>query len=322
MKGILSLGIQDFKRLLTNALFWVLTVTLIVIILVVNFALPGKLDMDDHEIVTYNLTGFDLYARALGSEDAVFEAVKNGNAIGIIGESDGLTIVHPNLSEKMLNSLLLPFTGMAPQELTVEFIKEIKEPVPFNKSMVPILICFEALITGVILGGALMLAEKEDGTVNALRIAPVGAFKYLMSKTILFSIIGTLYAALICLFCIGFSIAWVPFLLLSFSGTAIFTLMGLAFTTLFKDMSSWFFSITLLLTINMLPVISYSSPSFAPLWIKLIPSYPILFSFNKAFFGGDINALYTIGVLAVWCFVACIAAHIMIRKLFLKGGRN
>ena len=322
MKGILSLIIQDFKRLLTNALFWVLTVTLLIIILVVNFALPEKIDMDEHDIVTYNLTGFDLYTRALDSEDAVFEAVKSDNSIGIIGKSAGITIVHPNLSEKMLNALMLSFSGKTPQEVTVELIKKIKEPIPFNKSMVPILICFEALITGIILGGALMLAEKEDGTVNALRIAPVGAFKYLIAKTLLFSIIGTLYSALICLFCIGFHISWVPFLLLSFSGTAIFTLMGLAFTTLFKDMSSWFFSITLILVINMLPIISYSSPSFAPFWIKLISSYPILFSYSYVFFAGSIDASYTISILAAWCFVAYIAAHIMIKKLFFKGGRN
>ena len=50
MNGIFALCVQDFKRLLTNALFWVLTVTLVIIILVVNFALPGEVSA--REILT------------------------------------------------------------------------------------------------------------------------------------------------------------------------------------------------------------------------------------------------------------------------------
>lgn len=322
MRSIISLCIQDFKRLLTNALFWVLTATLLIIILVVNFALPGEIKPESYKFLYYNIPGFELFAEAAGSEDDLFKAVQEGGNIGFIGGEDKITIVHPQLSEKTLNSIMLSISGATPVEMTVESIKGATKPIPFNKRMTPIFVCFEALITGFILGGALMLAEKEDGTVRALRIAPMGAFRYLTAKTLLFSLIGTLYSILICVFCIGLDIAWIPILLLGFFGTAIFTLIGLAYTTLFKDMSSWFFSMTLLLSINMLPIVSFTSPSFAPVWMKFIPSYPLLFTYEKALFGGGIDAAYSMGAVTLWLLCSYLVAHIMTEKIFLKGARN
>ncbi len=39
---------------------------------------------------------------------------------------------------------------------------------------------------GFILGGALMLSEKVEGTIRALRISPMGVDRYLISKTLFF----------------------------------------------------------------------------------------------------------------------------------------
>ena len=74
------------------------------------------------------------------------------------------------------------------------------------------------------------------------------------------------------------------FLPLSFIGTAVFTMIGLAYTSPFRDMSGWFFSMIALLSINMLPVISYTSPAFTPFWMRLIPSYPMLMVYRAAMF--------------------------------------
>jgi len=322
MKSILSLCMQDFKRLLTNALFWVLAGTLVVMVLVVNLALPQELAPEEFGLVTYNIAQTIPTVETMSSEEALREAVKNGDAIGLIGGSDGITVVHPGLSEKTLNAVMLMLSGAAQETIPVEILDTQIEAIPFNLRMSPIFICFEALITGFILGGALMLAEKEDGTVNVLRISPTGTMRYLVSKSLLFSIIGTLYATLICVFTIGFDISWGIFLPLAFFGTLIFTLIGLAYTTLFKEMSGWFFSMALLLSINMLPVISFTSPAFSPLWMKFIPSYPILFAFEKALFGGTQDVMYTILSIAGWCIAAYLLATLAVSKRFLKEART
>ncbi|MEA4915227.1 MAG: ABC transporter permease [Christensenella sp.] len=321
MNSILSTCVQDSKRLLTNALFWVLTATLLIIVLVVDLALPKETLSAELATLTWNAPETLSFGTPAQSEDALREAVGKGDAVGFLFDEDGLTVVHPGFSEKSLNIYLLELMhgGLTPVE-TISLDAQAKE-IPFNLRLTPIFICFEALMVGFILGGALMLAEKQDGTVRALRVAPFGAAKYVLTKTLLFSLIGTVYASLICLLTVGTSIHWGSFLLLSFFGTAVFTMIGLAYTSPFRDMSGWFFSMVVLLSVNMLPVISYSSPAFTPFWMRLIPSYPILMAYRAAMFGGSIDLGYTIVAIVIWGAVSYLLARIFVSKNHLKGAR-
>lgn len=323
MKAVLALCVQDFKRLLNNALFWVTTATLVVVILVVNFALPGRMSgHSDYALVSYGTTHYGASSRAVDSEKELRRLVTDEGAVGLLGTHDGsVTVVHSGLSDKTLTAIMLQLSVAPSVPVEVETLREGSRTIPFNKRMTPAFICFEALMVGFILGGALMLSEKEEGTIRALRIAPVGADKYLISKTLLFAVIGTLYALFMAVFCTGLQFAWGRFILLSFFGSALFSLIGLAFTTLFRDMSSWFFSMALLLSINVLPIISYSAPSFSPVWMKLIPSYPILFAYERILFGmGGISLLAALGV-ALWCLGAYALSRTMVTRL-LRAGRG
>lgn len=321
MKSIFYLCVQDFKRLLTHALFWILTVMLAVIVLVVDLALPKEVAQESYRVVTYNMPVEIPETEAAESADALRDAVKQGDAIGLLYEDGGITIVHPGYSEKTLNALMLELSGVPAAEVETELLDPDAKTIPFNLRSTPIFICFEAIMVGFILGGALMLAEKQDGTVRALRTAPLGGMKYVLSKTLLFSLLGTLYSLLICVMTVGFSINWGIFLLLTFFGTAVFTMIGLAFTTPFRDMSGWFFSMALLLSVNMLPVISISSPAFSPFWMKLIPSYPVLMALQSAMFGGNIDTAYTLGAVAAWLLLSGVAAYWSVEKVLLKEAR-
>jgi len=319
MKAILSLCTQDFKRLLTHALFWVLTVTLLLIVLVVNFALPSEIAPESHRIVTYGFPADSAYGQSAASEEALRQAVSQGDAIGLLASGDTVTLLHPGLSDKTVRALLLGLNDQASQDIPIRLLGEPMSPVAFNLHTVPILVCFEALMVGFILGGALMLAEKEDGTVYALRVAPIGAVKYLMAKTLLFCALGTAYAALITVGTVGVDIAWGIFLPLVFLGTAIFTLLGLAYTTFFREMSGWFFLMVVLLGINMLPAIPYESPAFSPFWMRWIPSYPLLFALEKALFGGAMEWGYTLVSVTLWLIAVFFLAWRLAAKNYLKG---
>ncbi len=151
---------QDSKRLLTNALFWVLTATLLIIVLVVDLALPKETLSAELATLTWNAPETLSFGTPAQSEDALREAVGKGDAVGFLFDEDGLTVVHPGFSEKSLNIYLLELMhgGLTPVE-TVSLDAQAKE-IPFNLRLTPIFICFEALMVGFILGGALMLAEK------------------------------------------------------------------------------------------------------------------------------------------------------------------
>ena len=319
MKSILSTCAQDAKRLLTNALFWVLTGTLVIIVLVVNLALPKELSSGQVEAVTYNAPADVPFGTPAESEEALREQVRQGDAIGFVFGETGLTIVHPGYSEKSLNVYVLELMHVAPAQVEIVSLDAQAEEIPFNLLFTPVFICFEALMVGFILGGALMLAEKQDGTVRALRVSPLSVPQYILAKTLLFSLIGTLYASLIALLTVGSSIHWGLFLALSFCGTALFTMIGLAYTSPFRDMSGWFFSMVVLLSVNMLPVISYSSPAFTPFWMRLIPSYPILTAYRAAMFGGSLDAGYTILAICAWGAISFLLAWVFVSRKHLKG---
>ena len=323
MSGILALGIQDFKRLMTNAFFWIIIATLVVIIAVVNFALPENISEEVFSVYTYNTDYSAELSTAVGSEAELRQAVKENGTIGLLGANDGsITVLHPGLSEKTIRANMVMLHSFSDTEVNVESINESSQTIPFNKRMVPVFICFEALVVGFILGGALMLSEKEEGTMQALRISPMGVDRYLISKTLLFSIIATLYALLMAFFCVGFGFSVLGFALLSFFGAAIFSLIGLAFTTIFKDMSSWFFSMALLLSINMLPAVAYSEPSFSPLWLRIIPSYSIIFAYEKILFGMDGNSLSIVYTVAGWCIGAYLLSRFMVGRYLLSKWRR
>ena len=319
MKSILSTCMQDSKRLLTNALFWVLTATLLIIVLVVDLALPKELSSGGITALTWNAPGDVPFGTPVGSEAALREAVRQGDTIGFVFGEQGLTIVHPGYSEKSLNVYVLELMQGDVAPVQIESLDAEAKEIPFNLLFTPVFIAFEALMVGFILGGALMLAEKQDGTVRALRVSPFSVPRYIVSKTLLFSLIGTLYASLICLLTVGVSVNWAIFLPLSFFGTAVFTLIGLAYTSPFRDMSGWFFSMVVLLSVNMLPVISYTSPAFTPFWMRLIPSYPILMAYRAAMFGGSIDWLYTIAAIGTWGVIAYLIARVFVAKKHLKG---
>lgn len=321
MKSIFSSIARDAKRLLTNALFWVLTGTLVIIVLVVDLALPRELAEQNGRLVTYNAPAIFLAGEPAQSEEKLKDAVREGDAVGAIFDADGVTIVHPGYSQKTLYTLALELSGVQPVFVDALVLDESAREIPFHLSLTPVFICFEALMVGFILGGALMLSEKQDGTVRALRVSPQNTAQYILSKTLLFSVIGTIYAALISALTVGISIHWGAFLLLSFCGTAIFTMIGLAYTTPFKDMSGWFFSMVVLLSVNMLPVISYSSPAFTPFWMRLIPSYPILMAYRSALFGGTIDLGYSVLAIAGWGIGSYLLAYVFVWKKHLRGAR-
>jgi hypothetical protein len=322
MSGILTLGIQDFKRLLSNALFWVITATLVLIIALINFALPESMTEDSYHIFTYHTDYIADQVTVLNSEEELRQAVKENGTIGLLGNDDGsITVLNPGLSEKTVSAIMTMLYSTSHIDVEVESINADGETIPFNKRMTPVFICFEALIIGFILGGALMLTEKESGIVRALRIAPMGVDRYLISKSVLFSIIAVIYAMLMAVFCVGLSFSILRFILLSFFGAAIFSLIGLAFTTLFKDMSSWFFSMALVLSINMLPVVAYLEPSFSPLWIRVIPSYSMIFAYENILFGMDGNSLSVVLTVAAWCIGAYLLSRLMVGRIFLVKGR-
>lgn len=188
--------------------------------------------------------------------------------------------------------------GFPADALTITYLGPVSEPAPFNLRMVPLCICCEAVITGILLSGVLILSEKSEGIARAYRISPGTALEYVLAKTLLFSIIGSLYSLLIAVFTIGFTFNLLPFILLAFTASALFTLIGIAMTVFMRSVSNWLMVLAFVVGINMLAMFSYLFPAAAVDFLKILPAYPIFFAFDNILFGTQ--SLKGFGTIALW----------------------
>lgn len=318
MKNILSLMAIDFKLICKNIFFWILLGMLVIIILVVNFLLPKERTSKYPEIITY---GFDtqVYRQAKNMDDLEYLVKKADNTVGIAFEKGDYIIIANNLTEKQATGLLLPFLPEKRKKtpISVSKISDNTSVPPFNKSTLPVFICFEALVQGFLLAGVLMLNEKSSKILGALQVSPLRGFHYWASKMILFSIIGVAYALLMTIFTMGTAFPIIPFILISLIATSIFTMIGLITASFFRSLNNWFMLVALIMGINMLTLFAYLFPSLSFSYMQLIPSYPFIFLYEQLLFG-HLNWTSNAISILLWFSILCALSLHCITKVFLR----
>lgn len=323
MKRIVNLICQDTMLLLRNALFWVVTGFLAVIVITQLFLIPEEFNTGVQNLVSYNLQMEAPLMRPVESEQAVLEAVEQEGAVGFIQKEGSLTVIHSGLSPKAQNALVAFLFGEpSGVDIQVRSMGENFKTISDNIRLTPAFICFEALISGFLMAGILMLEEKEGRTIRAYRISPAGTLQYVTAKTILFGTVGTLYSLLMAVLVVGFQFNWGGFILLAFLSSALFTLMGISITVFFHDMSSWFSVSILVLALNMMTMVGYSSPSFSPAWMRAIPSWPVIFAFEELLFGLGKGVGSTLVLVFTETSVLFILSCYLVRRRLLQSERR
>lgn len=207
----------------------------------------------------------------------------------------------------------LPETDEIVQEYSIPiqytYTSEVQVPPPFNKRMVPLMISLEAVMTGILLAGVLILTEKERQLIRAYRVSPAGAFSYVSAKVVLFSLVGVVYSCLIAVFTVGFDFHIGPFLWLSFLASALFTLMGMAVSVFLRSLSTWLMIMAFLIGTNTLVLFAYIFPSGAMDIMKILPAYTMIFAYERTLFGVSGFADVGLETLTLWVaglFILCL----------------
>lgn len=324
MKHISLMLEQDFKLLLRNAIFWVMTATLAAIVLTVNFIIPKDFSASKTDVAVYGLYYDIPGAKTLDSAEAVEQYARDKSALGLVYENGRYTFVHQDLGEKSAAAaaaVLIPPSTALP-EVCVSQIRNQNEAVPENIRLTPVFICFEAIILGFLMSAVLMLGEKHEQVLKAYRISPGGTFWYVSSKALLFALIGTIYAVLMAIATVGIDFDWFGFIALSLTGCALYTLLGMCFAVFFRDISGWFMTALVVLSLNMLPAISYSSPAFSSGWVSVIPSYTAIFTYSEILFPTGKGVVVPILILAAEAAAAFILCAALVRIKLLSAGRE
>ena len=308
MKRLLMLMRQDLILTWRNGLVF-FTGILLVIMVAMVWLLPESLGAETAEYVYDGSESKQLeqFLRRAGAEpeifvespDALRQALQaSSRGIGVIYEGDlqdprfrlltagRLAEENVNLMEETLDNVVRTMRGSPPpvEQFEVERLRPPGESIPLNLSFLPVALVFEVVLLGFTFGAVMIFEEKQEGVNLAYRVSPATTLDYILSKNMVFVLMSLVYGGLLLLAAFGLDADYGRILLLIVLTTSMMTLVGLAIAVFFNNLSEWFFFGVGVLVLNMLPVLSYSMPTFAPDWLTLIPSYPVLFGAREILF--------------------------------------
>ncbi|MCL6580457.1 MAG: ABC transporter permease [Firmicutes bacterium] len=333
-----SLVAKDLVVVARNHYVTVVLALAVLYALAVHFVLPASVGGASELIVLDRTPGQTLgraYAAAapgrvelVGSEAALEEALRRGGArIGVTVDgslADGgagpvhVTVVFQGFESPRVRQVvtaavraqLAALTGRPPAAFPTERLRPeaAAQRPPFNLSLLPILVWTEAAFLGLFLAASLLFVEKHEGTVRALRVTPVQVAEYLAARSVTMGLLGVAFTVVLTLATRGLDVTWPGLLGTVFLYAAVVTLTTLAVANLFGTMSQFLFTGIVVNLVLSLPAIGYWTPGFNPGWLKLIPTYPLLYGLREAYFpsgaaGVVRDALVQLSVATVVVFV-------------------
>lgn len=352
MTRLLTLMHQDMVLSYRNHMA-VLTGAILVIMAAMIWLLPESLNTGADEVI-YDASEsgqLERYLRQAGagnetfvdSADELRAALEESNrGIGVVFEGDvqdphfrlltvgRLAEENINLMRATLDSVIRLMRGEMPPDMRgetsanfeVQLLRPPSDPVPLNLNIVPVALVFEVVLLGYFFGAVMIFQEKQEGVNRAYRVSPATTLDYMLSKTVLFTLMSIVYAALLLLAAFQLQAAYGPVLLLVILTSTMMTLLGLAIAVFFNNISEWFFVGLGVLVLNLLPVLSYAMPTFAPRWLTFIPSYPVLFGVRELLFPTGTEGFMAPLLLQLLAFnvIAFGLAYLAIDRKLMKAG--
>ena len=345
MTRLLSLIQQDLLLLWRSGLALFTGFLLLIMVAMITF-LPDTLaaETDEYFYDASDDKMLEHYLRAAGADEQFFvgsvaelEAAlaDASRGIGVVYEGNrrephfrlltvgALSEENVNLMRATLDSVVRAMRGtLSTGQFEVKLLRAPSEPIPLNLSIVPVALVFEVVLLGFTLGAVIIFQEKQEGMNLALRVSPVTTPDYLLSKNLLFLLLSLVYGALLLLAAFGLQTDWGRIMLLIVLTSSMMTLVGLAVAVFFNNISEWFFAGMGVLVLNLLPVLSYAVPTFAPGWLTAIPSYPVLFGAREILFptGDDAFLAPLVLQLLIYNAVAFVLAYLAVERRLMKAG--
>ena len=187
----------------------------------------------------------------------------------------------------MMESVLLAgFKTEYPQyteTTTVKVLDAEAERLSDRTNYMPILLMMNSAFMGLFIVAAYVFMDKEEGTIRALTVTPVSIRDYLLSKVGVMLLTGLLTGLITTGLVVGLKVNYLHLILVlaasNFFGTALGLFIASFYDSIIKSMGALY----IVIMIMAFGGISYFMPSFSPLIIRVLPSYPLLFAFREVF---------------------------------------
>lgn len=166
-------------------------------------------------------------------------------------------------------------------EQKVRVLKTEQEPLNDKENTIPPMLAFNCCLMGMFVMAAYVFLDKKEGVINAYAVTASSVSQYLLSKITVVLLTSTVSCLITVVPVLGLGIDYVLMLLLLLSSAFFSTVLGLLIASFYKDISQAFGTIFFVFVAMVAPSISYLMPSWDPLWVRFIPSYPIIQGFKE-----------------------------------------
>lgn len=309
MKSLVASFIKDMKLAMRSFYLWAVLVFALIFIGMMLFVVPEEpalgvqayifvedapgLEELSRELLNRNGSG---YVMAASRAEVIAGMEKNRSAKGLhVDIRDNVLHIEYILQgyegDSAKNLFAAEIRGMMAREAGISIESEVtylkgrnSDRISLKDSMLPIFLVMESALMGMFLVAAYVFMDKGDGTIKAYAVSPGKRWQYLLSKAMVFAVFGWLsgFAAVFALRGFDFNL---PRLFLLMTVCNFFgTVLGLILVAVFDSLQNAMIWIIIVAAVFGVSTVSYMMPSFSPLFVRLLPTYPMQFAFREALF--------------------------------------
>ena len=197
-------------------------------------------------------------------------------------------------------------------------IREIGTSVRLNnrEAVVPVFIAFSGALMGFFIIMSYVFLDKSQGVIKAFAVTPSSIWSYLFSKTLVVLTTVIISSSIVVIPIMKLKPNYLLFYVFLIASSFAFSALGLLVASFFDTISKAFGVLYLIMIGLMLPAFSYYIGSFDPLWIRFLPTYPLLEGF-KGIMQGNADLGYVLTYTGVF-IVAGLILLALSNKRFKK----
>lgn len=185
-----------------------------------------------------------------------------------------------------------------------------------RENVVPSFLTFNGSLMGLFIIAAYIFLDKQEGVIKAYAVTASSVWQYLMSKAAVILITSLFTSLLIVIPVMGGQANYLLLIVFLIATGFFASSLGLLFSSFYENIMQAFGAIYLLMMAMIIPNIAYFVPSWNPVWIKILPTYPMLQGFKEIILkNGDIPyVLYT----SLGFFVVGVILFLIANKRYKK----
>ena len=192
---------------------------------------------------------------------------------------------------------------------------EVMETLNNRENLVPIFIAYMGSLMGFFIVMAYIFYDKAEGVIRAFAVTPSSIWKYLISKVFVLLTTVVVSSSIITIPVMGGQPNYLLFYIFLIITTFAIASLGLLVASFFDSISKAFGVMYAIMISLMIPAFSYYIPSFDPLWLRFVPTYPLLQGFKEILLNGDAGYVLTYSlVFLVGGLVLFVLADIRFKK--------